>query len=45
MHAGIGDIEKKKKKFYNFFLLLRNPKELSNVRDNTILNTWVLQIE
>ena len=36
---------RKKKQFYNFPLLLRSPKVLSNVRDNTTLNTWVLQIE
>ena len=39
-----GDIGKKKK-FYIFPLLLRSPKKLSNTKDNTTLNRWVLQIE
>ena len=36
---------RKKKKFYIFPLLLRSPKKLSNTKDNTTLNRWVLQIE
>ena len=34
-----------KKWFYNFTLLLRSSKVLSNARNNTTLNTLVLQIE
>ena len=33
-----------KNEVYIFPLLLRSPKELSNAKDNTTLNTWVLQI-
>ena len=31
-------------RIFFFSLLLKSPKELSNIRDNTILNTWFLLI-
>ena len=38
------DIGKNSYKLFFLLILLKSTKELSNARDNTTLNTWVLQI-